>query len=88
MVKPPKKLLTRFGRSFLGGNMPFGLDALMAQFKQHHATPERKKRRHLVKQMGRRQAIKYIKDTRSLAKVEARIEEIARKNIELEAING
>lgn len=64
------------------------LRRMMFDFKQHHATPERKKRRHLVKQMGRRQAIKYIKDTRSLAKVEARIEEIARKNIELEAING
>ncbi len=64
------------------------LRRMMFDFKQHHSTQKRGKRRHLVKQMGRRQAIKYIKDSRSLAKVEARIEEIARKNIELEAING
>lgn len=84
-------MVNRFKKSIaaqLLGRMPMGLAELMAQFKQHHATPERSKRRQLVKQMGRRQAIKYIKDTRSLAKVEARIEEIARKNIELEAING
>lgn len=61
---------------------------MMQGHKQHHAWPERSKRRHLVKQMGRRQAIKYIKDTRSLARVEARIEEIARKNLELEVANG
>lgn len=85
MVNPFKQSIAA---SLLGRMNVMSIAELMANFKQHHATPERKKRRHLVKQMGRRQAIKYIKDTRSLAKVEARIEEIARKNVELEAING
>lgn len=84
MVNPLKQSIA----AKLLSRMPIGIDALMAQFEQHQVKPARKKRRHLVKQMGRRQAIKYIKDSRSLAKVEARIEEIARKNIELEAING
>ena len=84
-------MVNRFKKSLAAqmfGRIPLGLDALMAQFKQHHSSQERGKRRHLVKQMGRRQAIKYIKDTRSLARVEARIEEIARKNAELEVANG
>lgn len=64
-----------FLRALFGGRMP-----------QHHATPERKERRRLVKIMGRRQAVQHIKDTRSLARVEARIEEFAAQHAR--RING
>lgn len=52
---------------------------MMQGHVQHHATPESKGRRALVKQMGRRQAISHIKGFRSLARVEARIEQLAKR---------
>ena len=51
--------------------------------QQHHANPERKERRRIVKIMGRRQAVQHIKDMRSLNKVEALIERIAQKEAEV-----
>jgi hypothetical protein len=61
-----------FWRALFGGSIP-----------QHHATPERKQRRRIVKIMGRRQAVQHIKDMRSLAKVEALIERIASEKAEV-----
>jgi hypothetical protein len=51
---------------------------MMQGHVQHYATPERKERRALVKTMGRRQAVSHVKGLRSLARVEARIEQLAK----------
>jgi hypothetical protein len=45
-------------RALFGGRIP-----------QHHATPERKERRRIVKLAGRRQAIKHFKDMRVINKL-------------------
>jgi hypothetical protein len=42
---------------------------MMARFAQHHASPERKERRRIVKLAGRRQAIKHFKDMRVINKL-------------------
>lgn len=58
----------RFAKSFAQALatrlLPVGIQALRARFSQHHATPERKERRRIVKLAGRRQAIKHFKDMR------------------------
>lgn len=51
---------------------------MMQGHVQHYATPERKERRALVKKLGRRQTVAHVKNLRSLARVEALLEQIAK----------
>lgn len=59
----------RFAKSFAQALatrlLPVGMQALRA----HHATPERKERRRVVRLAGRRQAIKHFKDMRVINKL-------------------
>lgn len=49
------------------------LSELMRGHQQHHATPERKERRRIVKLAGRRQAVQHFKDMRVIEKLKSEV---------------